>query len=96
MDVHMGKFLITACLFSCLEPALTIAAALNSKSPFATPFGREHEADTVKRSFKVENSDFLTLWKAYSGWRESVINGYTAYCRKNFMSHQVGTVFRLA
>jgi ATP-dependent RNA helicase DHX29 len=39
-------------LFKCLDPALTIAATLNSKSPFVAPFGREQEADTIKQSFK--------------------------------------------
>lgn len=52
-DVHLGKFLLTAALFGCLDPALTIAAALNSKSPFLTPFGFEQEADRAKNSFKV-------------------------------------------
>lgn len=52
-DVHLGKFLLTAALFHCLDPALTIAAALNSKSPFVSPFGHEDRADTAKASFRV-------------------------------------------
>jgi ATP-dependent RNA helicase DHX29 len=52
-DVHLGKFLLIATLFRCLDPALTIAAALNSKSPFISPFGFEQEADRAKTSFKV-------------------------------------------
>lgn len=51
-------------------------AGLNSKSPWLTPFGRESEADAVKRSFKVENSDFLTLYNAYCSWREASANGF--------------------
>lgn len=51
-DVHIGKFLLIAALFRCLDPALTIAAALNSKSPFVTPSGLEHEADRAKNAFK--------------------------------------------
>lgn len=51
-DVHLGKFLLIATLFRCLDPALTIAAALNSKSPFLTPFGLEQEADRAKAFFK--------------------------------------------
>ncbi|KAG6842553.1 hypothetical protein C0991_000079 [Blastosporella zonata] len=51
-DVHLGKFLLTAALFRCLDPALTIAAALNSKSPFLSPFGFEQEADRAKQGFK--------------------------------------------
>jgi ATP-dependent RNA helicase DHX29 len=68
-DVHLGKFLLTATLFRCLDPALTIAAALNSKSPFISPFGFEHEADRAKLSFRVGEYIFIgirtyvmTLW----------------------------------
>lgn len=57
-------------MLTCLQAALT------SKSPWLTPFGRENEADAVKRSFKVENSDFLTLYNAYCHWREASGNGY--------------------
>jgi ATP-dependent RNA helicase DHX29 len=52
-DVHLGKFLLVAAMFRCLDPALTIAAALNSKSPFLTPFGAEEEADRAKNSFRI-------------------------------------------
>ena len=52
-DVHLGKFLLTATLFRCLDPALTIAATLNSKSPFLTPFGLAEEADRAKLTFRV-------------------------------------------
>ncbi|SCV70876.1 BQ2448_3638 [Microbotryum intermedium] len=76
MDVHLGKFLIMATIFNCLDAALTITAALNAKSPWMTPFGREAEADAVKREFKVENSDFLTLYNAYCWWREASGNGF--------------------
>jgi len=52
-DVHLGKFLLTAAVFRCLDPALTIAATLNSKSPFISPLGLEQEADKAKASFKL-------------------------------------------
>lgn len=52
-DVHLGKFLLVATLFRCLDPALTIAATLNSKSPFLTPLGLEQEAERAKLSFRV-------------------------------------------
>ena len=52
-DVHLGKFLLIATVFRCLDPALTIAATLNSKSPFLTPLGLEAEAEKAKFSFRV-------------------------------------------
>lgn len=51
-DVHLGKFLLISALFRCLDPALTIAAALNSKSPFLSPFGHEDEATRAKNTFR--------------------------------------------
>lgn len=89
MDVHLGHFLIMSCIFGCLDAALAITAALNSKSPWLTPFGREAEADAVKRNFKIENSDFLTTYNAYCCWREASANGYEReFTRKNFLSQQ--------
>jgi ATP-dependent RNA helicase DHX29 len=54
-DVSLGKFLIMATIFKCLDPALTIAATLSSKSPFITPFGKEDEAERQKGSFRIGN-----------------------------------------
>ncbi|KAI0068404.1 P-loop containing nucleoside triphosphate hydrolase protein [Artomyces pyxidatus] len=89
-DVHLGKFLVMATLFRCLDPALTIAATLNSKSPFLTPFGHEDEADRAKNSFRTDNSDFMTLHNAFSSWRRASANaGFVRkFCRTNFLSHQ--------
>ncbi|KDQ63609.1 hypothetical protein JAAARDRAFT_119632 [Jaapia argillacea MUCL 33604] len=89
-DVHLGKFLLVATLFRCLDPALTIAATLNSKSPFLTPFGFAREAELAKSSFRVDNSDFLTLHNAFSSWRRaSATPGIVdKFCRQSYLSHQ--------
>ncbi|KAG9314477.1 hypothetical protein JVU11DRAFT_5274 [Chiua virens] len=75
-DVHLGKLLLIAVVFRCLDPALTIAAALSSKSPFVTPLGMEEEADRAKSSFRTNNSDFLTIHAAFRG------------LAANFLSHE--------
>jgi ATP-dependent RNA helicase DHX29 len=59
-DVHLGKFLLISTVFRCLDPALTIAATLNSKSPFVVPFGKEDAADAAKLSFRTGKSDVTT------------------------------------
>ncbi|TBU35097.1 P-loop containing nucleoside triphosphate hydrolase protein [Dichomitus squalens] len=88
-DVHLGKFLLIATLFRCLDPALTIAATLNSKSPFLTPLGLEAEAERAKLSFRTENSDFLTLHNAFASWRRASGNGIARkFCKTNYLSHQ--------
>ena len=54
-DVHLGKFLLIAAVFRCLDAALTVAAALSTKSPFISPLGLEREADQAKSYFKIGN-----------------------------------------
>ena len=88
LDVHLGKFLLIACLYRCLDPALTIVATLNGRSPFITPFGFEHAADTAKAAFAVGQSDFLTLINVFDSWRR-VSTGQESvrvFCRKNYLS----------
>ncbi|OBZ78804.1 putative helicase C15C4.05 [Grifola frondosa] len=88
-DVHLGKFLLIATLFRCLDPALTIAATLNSKSPFLSPLGLEQEAERAKSSFRIENSDFLTIHNAFASWRRACANGIARkFCKTNYLSHQ--------
>ncbi|KAH9835693.1 P-loop containing nucleoside triphosphate hydrolase protein [Rhodofomes roseus] len=90
-DVHLGKFLLIAALFRCLDPALTIAATLNAKSPFITPMGMEQAADRAKMSFRIENSDFLTIHNAFASWRRASANGQAQarkFCKESFLSYQ--------
>ncbi|OCF41878.1 DEAH box polypeptide 36 [Kwoniella heveanensis CBS 569] len=90
MDVHLGKFLLVAAMMKCLDPALTIAATLNSKSPFVTPFGFEGQADAAKRSFAVGNSDFLTIANVFDSFRRASDSpGFVrVFCKKNYVSLQ--------
>jgi len=66
-DVHLGKFLLFASIFKCLDPALTITAALTSKSPFITPFGHEAEAALAKASFRSGISIYFPLRFSHFG-----------------------------
>jgi len=43
--------LLMGSVFQCLNPVLTIAAALAYRNPFVLPIDRKEEADAVKRSF---------------------------------------------
>ncbi|EAL23696.1 hypothetical protein CNBA3430 [Cryptococcus deneoformans B-3501A] len=90
MDVHLGKFLLVAAMLGCLDPALTIAATLNSKSPFVTPFGFESQARAAKRSFAIGNNDFFTIANVFASWRRASDNPHfvRTFCKKNFVSHQ--------
>lgn len=70
LDVHLSKFLLIASLFQCLDTALSIAAVLNTKSPFLTSMGRE--AGRGRLAFQTHDNDFLALASMFRAWRHAV------------------------
>ncbi|KAL4031654.1 hypothetical protein IC575_009942 [Cucumis melo] len=51
LDPNIGKMLLMGSIFQCLNPALTIAAALAHRDPFILPINRKEEANDAKKSF---------------------------------------------
>ena len=76
IDARLGKLcVIGACFDGCLDDALTIAAALGTRSPFLSPIERRDEADRAKRAFATLDgpsacgaSDVLARRVAYDAW----------------------------
>ncbi|KAJ3186080.1 ATPdependent RNA helicase [Gaertneriomyces sp. JEL0708] len=68
VDVRIGKLLIYGTIFQCLDPVLTVAAAMSLKSPFYAPFDKRDQADRKRREFKICESDHLTTLNAYDSW----------------------------
>ena len=91
VDVRLGKMLIMGSLFDCLDPVLTIAAALGGKSPFQSPHNKHAEAYAAHRRFKEHKfSDHLAIVTAYNKWRQvKQQSGHGAaqdFCREHFLS----------
>ncbi|CAN4089642.1 unnamed protein product [Withania somnifera] len=88
LDPNIGKMLLMGSIFQCLNPALTIAAALAHRDPFVLPINRKEEADAAKRSFAGDScSDHIALLKAYEGWKDAKRCGKErAFCWENFVS----------
>jgi ATP-dependent RNA helicase DHX57 len=53
-DVRIGKLMLFGAMLGCIDPVLTIAAALSYRSPFIAPFDKRKEADESKRKFSRE------------------------------------------
>ncbi|KAJ1649883.1 hypothetical protein IWQ61_009165 [Dispira simplex] len=92
VDVYLGKAILYGVLFNCLDPILTITAALNSKTPFVSSMDQQKEVDAAKRRFSQQShSDFLTMYYAYRAWREQCLRNSLgkvhAFCRTNFLNH---------
>lgn len=90
LDVFLGKLVLQGSIFKCLDMAVTVAATLSAKSPFSAPFGQRAQADAARKSFRRGDSDVLTVYNAYLGWKKTlqVTNNDFQYCKKNFLSHQ--------
>ncbi|KAJ7942755.1 putative ATP-dependent RNA helicase [Quillaja saponaria] len=88
LDPNIGKMLLMGSIFQCLNPALTIAAALAHRDPFVLPINRKEEADGAKRSFAGDScSDHIALLKAFEGWKDAKRYGKDrAFCWDNFLS----------
>ncbi|XP_056398433.1 ATP-dependent RNA helicase DHX29 isoform X2 [Hyla sarda] len=91
VNVKIGKMLIFGAIFGCLDAVATLAATMTEKSPFMTPIGRKDEADLAKSSMALANSDHLTIFSAYMGWKMIRAEGYNSemsFCRKNFLNRK--------
>lgn len=88
LDPNIGKMLLMGSIFQCLNPALTIAAALAHRDPFVLPINRKEDADAAKRSFAGDSfSDHIAVVKAFEGWKEAKHNGTgKTFCWDNFLS----------
>lgn len=66
----LGKMVLLATIFKCLDPILILAAACTGKDPFLNPPDRRQEADRVKRSWADgSGSDHVAVIRAFQAWR---------------------------
>ena len=70
VDPRVGKMMIYGALFGCVDPVLTLAAAMSSRSPFMSPFDQRDQADEARKTFAVVGSDHLTILNAFNQWFE--------------------------
>ena len=66
---RIAKMMLYSVLMACLDPVLTIAAALSTKSPFISPFERREEANEARLLFLTQESDLLTTLAAFEAWK---------------------------
>ena len=73
VDPHIGKLLIMGCIFSCLNPILTIAACCSYKMPFLTSIERRGLVDDARKKLAGQHpvSDLLVASAAYDMWVEA-------------------------
>ncbi|KAJ7527492.1 hypothetical protein O6H91_16G057600 [Diphasiastrum complanatum] len=90
VEPKIAKMLIMGASFRCLDPILTIAAALTVRDPFLMPMEKKDLADEAKYGFSGgEFSDHIGLVHAYEGWQDAMKEQKASeYCWNNFLSMQ--------
>jgi len=91
VEPRIGKLIIFGAIFGCVEPALTIAAAMSSsRGPFVSPYDNRDLADEARKKFNIDDSDHLTILNAFNQYtRLRVSRGdraTTSFLRENFLS----------
>eukprot|EP00985_Skeletonema_marinoi_P019452 scaffold11150_cov203-Skeletonema_marinoi.AAC.2 len=89
VDVRIAKMMIFGVLFCTIEPVLTIAASLASKSPFAEFFNDDGTAKAKQKQFMDPDSDFITyvnVWEAYSKATEASPSAARKFCKENYLN----------
>lgn len=88
ISAFLGKMIIWAALFSCVEPVFAIAASLSFKHAFYCPLGKEAEAKQKKLELnKDQYSDHIALAEALTRFESSYRRGNAGYfCRNYFLS----------
>jgi ATP-dependent RNA helicase DHX57 len=91
LDVKLGRMLIYAAMFGCIEPALTIAATMSARSPFVCPFEQREAANQARESFAKDRdvSDHILYVRVFEAWcnvRPQGAGAERVWCQNNFVS----------
>lgn len=84
----LGKMILWAALFSCIEPIFAIAASLTFKDAFYCPLGKEEEANKKKLELSMgEYSDHIALAEALRRFEVARRRRNAGdFCREYFLS----------
>eukprot|EP00958_Prasinococcus_capsulatus_P005428 scaffold526_cov356-Prasinococcus_capsulatus_cf.AAC.4 len=78
VDVRIGKLMIYGSVFGCLSSAVTVAACLSYKSPFALSDDSEHRRQLQALTEKIfgsrQQSDHLMMLAAFDAWWNADVN----------------------
>ena len=91
LDLRLGKMLILASIFGCLDPILTLVSCLSTRTIFTSPPDQRNEASAARARFSTGKSDLLTDVNAIeSALRLRTEGGQKAvrdFCEDNYISY---------
>ncbi|MBN3310424.1 DHX34 helicase, partial [Amia calva] len=91
VDVVIGKMLVLGCLFSVVEPVLTVAAALSVSSPFLRSAQHNPDCATARQPLHSNQGDPFTLLNTFNAWvqvKAEKGGGSRKWCRRRGLEEQ--------
>ena len=72
VEPALGKMILLAVIFRCLDPILILGASAGGRDVFVNPHEKRQEATRARHSFSRDTgSDHMAVINAFQGWRES-------------------------
>lgn len=91
VDPKIGRMVLAAKDFDCLNEVLAIASGLSIQDPRERPADKQQKADQQHTVFRDEDSDFLSLlnlWREFQKQQKRLShNQLRKYCRNHFLSY---------
>jgi ATP-dependent RNA helicase DHX57 len=92
-DLRCGKLMVFGAIFGCLDECVTLAAVLNTRSPFVSPQDKREAAKEARMRFSEGEGDLLTDLRAVQEWDRQMANRtpqrqVRVFCEDNFLSWQ--------
>jgi len=96
LDPQLGKMMVLACAFCCLDPVLSVVTSLDNKSPFLVTNKTKELGKAVDNLASETVSDHLCVANAVAAWDSLNSRGGQArdagvmeFCHQHFLSQRV-------
>ena len=93
LDPQLGKMMVLASAFCCLDPVLSVVTSLDNKSPFLVTNKSKELGQAVDRLASETVSDHLSVANAVAAWDSLGARGgqdreigIMEFCHQNFLS----------
>uniref|UniRef100_A0A182PMM1 Helicase-associated domain-containing protein n=1 Tax=Anopheles epiroticus TaxID=199890 RepID=A0A182PMM1_9DIPT len=100
LGVHLGKALLYSILCRCLDPVLTIVAAMKIGDPFVETLDVQDESNLKQKKYSLHNrtySDMMVLLRLFQQWNQCKIHKTdremveSSYLKAGYMEAVVNT-----
>jgi HrpA-like RNA helicase len=87
VEPRIGRMILAAEDFGCVEEILTICACLSTGTVFVRPIGEELSADAAKAKLEDKRGDLFTLLKIMPLYQKQKVSQREQWALQNYLNH---------